>query len=59
MYVYVWKISSSYILSRTTLNIKEEGKLGEGRDRKETLKIQKNVLERVIRKGHAMYHTGG
>lgn len=59
MYVYVWKISSSYILSRTTLNIKEEGKLGEGRDRKETLKIQKHVLERVICKGHAMYHTGG
>lgn len=43
MYVYAWKISSSYMLSKTTLNIKEEGKWGEGRDRKETLKIQKHV----------------
>ena len=59
MHVHVWKISSSYILSMTTPNTKEEGKEGREGGRRETLKIQKYVLEQVTCKGHAMHHTDG
>lgn len=56
MYVYVWKTTSNYILSISTLNTKEDNEGRKGR-RQETLNMQKYVLEQVICKGHAMYHT--
>lgn len=59
MCVYVWKTTSNYIISSSTLNTKEEGNEGRKGRRHETLNLQKYVLEQVICKGHAMYHTGG
>lgn len=43
----------------TTLNTKEEGKEGQEGGRRETLKIQKYVLDEVTCKGHAMPHNDG